>query len=124
MSTHTQKVSAKALIRAQLDAWDISRPKARAVKHGLYKAEDIDRVEQLYKDFLVEAAFSQTRIDVNGKWREMDNLWHVHLVYNRDYNRMCMEIAGRIIYHDPHNAPAGSKCASDCCTPDTKESFR
>jgi hypothetical protein len=101
--------------RHELEAWNLKRVRDRAVKDGHYKADDIERIEGLYKAFMFKAAMGSGGLLVDP---EMDEFWHTHLLFTRDYAAMCQKIAGRFIHHEPFDE--SEDCATEKCGPDCK----
>lgn len=97
-------------LRAKLDAWDLSKVKARAIEDGHYTATEIDRIESLYKDFMYACMTTKTRI---GVFPEVDELWHTHILFTRDYARFCREVGGKFIHHTPSEEQHGF-CGNGC----------
>ena len=56
-----------------------------------------------YRRFLYLAAVS-----TNGATpsRKIDEVWHQHLLFTRNYERMCREAIGRTLHHDPGTSAA------------------
>lgn len=86
-------------VYAAMNLWDMSVVKKCAVGKGVYTAMEIDAVEAEYKKFLALCvAYPNSNFPVSKK---VDDLWHTHLLFTQDYQRMCNECAGHFLHHRP-----------------------
>ena len=100
-------------IRVALDRYiigpaDASLPFAqRLARENGWSPDHAERVVDEYKRFCflaVTAGHAVTPSDA------VDQAWHLHLTYSRDYwERFCPEILGRPLHHDPTAGGAGQK---------------
>lgn len=100
-------------IRDSLIRYDLSHVRARAVKDGHYAKNDILRIESLYKDFMLECMVEKDSREVAP---EIDEFWHTHLLFTKDYAKMCMDIGGFFVHHNPaDDAHPDHPCMRDKC---------
>lgn len=61
--------------------------------------DHIERIEREYRRFLgIIAAYPDDRFPVS---EVVDEMWHVHILFTRDYARMSAAVRGEYINHDP-----------------------
>lgn len=109
-SSPTPLVSAAALAFARVVDWDLSAVKQHAVAKGLYTQGEIDVVETAYKKYL--AICSTSRGDSYPSPLKVDPLWHEHILFTRDYSRMCKTAFGHFIHHEPFASGRELDCAA------------
>jgi uncharacterized protein (TIGR04222 family) len=91
-------------IRARLDALELDRAGAvdsfsrRLARENRWSATHTARVILEYKRFLLLASSSDRLISPSDA---VDQAWHLHLLYTRDYRRVCRTILGRRLEHTP-----------------------
>jgi len=57
------------------------------------------RASQLYKNFLLlQKKHSKTPLVPT---RQIDEFWHNHILYTKNYSRDCMKIFGYYLHHEP-----------------------
>lgn len=79
--------------------WDLSMPKAFLVNRQGKNAAHVDLIAKEYSRYLgIIAAYPQDRFPVS---EEVDEMWHTHILFTRDYRRMSDAIRGEYINHDP-----------------------
>lgn len=84
----------------QLDHADIDLPfSERLARENGWTPEFSAKVCDEYKKFIYLVCISKEIITPS---REVDEAWHLHLVYTRDYwQRFCRDTLGRDIHHTP-----------------------
>lgn len=98
-STVVPIMSTTKRVFARLLKWDISTIKQYAVQKGLYIAEEIDDVEIEYKKYLALCiGFPSIGFPTPLK---LDDLWHQHILFAKDYQSMCQNVFGRFLHHSP-----------------------
>lgn len=79
--------------------WDLAIPKKYMVERSLYRAEEINQVEQEYKRFLaLTVAYPDRKVPMAAK---VDEFWHGHILFTEDYGRMCHAVFGTFLHHRP-----------------------
>jgi hypothetical protein len=83
--------------------WDLSDVEARIKKH-VSPDFDIDTAIAEYRNWVVLLSY------VTDRWlyvpnAELDEVWHNHMLYTRDYFKMCEALIGKgaYIHHQPEN---------------------
>ncbi len=80
-------------------SWDVTKPKQYLIKKEGFAQEHVDTIETEYKKFLAATAiFSDSYMPV---CRDVDLLWHAHILFTKDYRRMEKECVGAAIDHMP-----------------------
>lgn len=93
MTSPTQRAFARLL------KWDIPTIKQYAVQKGLYTAEEIDAVEIEYKKYLALCiGYPQAALPTPLR---LDDLWHQHILFTKDYHAMCQKVCGTYLHHQP-----------------------
>lgn len=100
----------KSEIKKKLDRWDLRMIRDRALKDGHYTEHDIARIEKLYKGYMYKAMTTEGSLRVDP---EIDDFWHTHLLFTRNYAEMCTSISGKFVHHDPFDYGDG-RCKRDC----------
>ncbi len=105
----------------RIDELDLTDVKTKLgfpeVRGGLeWTPAHADAVEKAYKDFLKECLTA----DNLSPDSDVDNMWHIHILFTREYARDCQHIFGCFLHHAPtitskvgHECQRTSKC---CCT--------
>ena len=79
-------------------------------------------VFQEYKRFIFMAAFSGHSVTPSY---EIDQAWHIHLIYTRSYwKEMCEGILGKNIHHNPGNGEKGDDSNFKEAYRRTKETYK
>lgn len=68
----------------------------RLMKENLWSKEFTLRVIEEYKKFVY-----LSRIQNVAPSYEIDQVWHTHLLFTKDYKKMCDEVLGVILHHNP-----------------------
>lgn len=55
----------------------------------------------MYDPDFVTAHFSGERMTLGMPSRYIDNTWHRHILFTKDYPMFCKTVAGRMIHHNP-----------------------
>lgn len=85
----------EALVR--LDKWDFTPIRKYAVAKGVYPAEKVNDVEREYKRFIALCATGR----INTMSRELDDFWHCHVLFSKNYTQMCHWLGVPYIHHNP-----------------------
>lgn len=79
--------------------WDLARIKAKLVHDSVCTQERADAIEVQYKHYL---AVSMSNPGLPAPISvEVDQMWHQHILFTRDYAAMCDRVCGRFIHHKP-----------------------
>lgn len=68
----------------------------RIIKENLWEKEFTLRVIEEYKRFIHLGT-----IESVAPSREVDVVWHTHLLYTKEYHRMCKELGVEFFHHNP-----------------------
>lgn len=68
----------------------------RLMKENLWSKEFTLRVIEEYKKFVY-----LSRIQPVAPSYEIDQVWHTHLLFTKDYKKMCDEVLGVLLHHNP-----------------------
>jgi hypothetical protein len=84
-------------------AWDFSCVRKRVMKYASADF-DIDKAIEEYQSWMVLLSY------VTDRWLyvpnpELDEVWHCHLIFTRDYLNLCASLCGKgsYIHHQPEN---------------------
>lgn len=92
------RLSVPAAIRDAVFRWDLTNVKRRMVKLG-YKSDRIDELETEYKKFILCNVALNNPCPISP---EVDEMWHAHILFTRDYAAFCSAIRpGFFIHHQP-----------------------
>lgn len=73
-------------------------------EHGL-SDQDTLKLENEYKKFM-SALVSEKRYGEMPISEPVDQFWHTHILFTRDYTRFCQAVAGEYIHHTPTSSTA------------------
>lgn len=80
-------------------SWDLSGPIAFLVNRQSKNASHVDLIAREYRRYLgIIAVYPKDRFPVS---EEVDEMWHTHILFTRDYRKMSDAIRGEYINHDP-----------------------
>ena len=88
-------------LNALVESIDLSmvKMKIRDPEDGKgWTSEEADRVETLYKRFLFMIALGNHVVPT----KEIDAMWHFHILDTRAYAHDCQKVFGRFIHHFPY----------------------
>jgi uncharacterized protein (TIGR04222 family) len=95
---------------SRLQAFELDPPgltrtiSARVAEEQGWSATHTLRVVEEYRRFLLLTQVAGRPVSPS---RAVDAVWHAHLLYSRDYwDRLCGQVLGRILHHDPN--PGGA----------------
>ena len=90
-----------------VESLDLERIKWKIVsKHPTIDSEGIDTVEREYKRFLtLKIIYPEQRLTPT---RNMDLMWHTHILDTANYRRDCDELFGKFLNHRPYFGPYSS----------------
>jgi hypothetical protein len=106
-----------------LDQPGVSMPfSARLARQTGWSSEFTQRVIQEYKRFIYLMCVSEETLTPS---QEVDEVWHLHLIYTRDYwIDFCRDVLGREIHHDPTEGGAVESARYGNCYRRTKVRYR
>ncbi len=106
-----------------LDQPGVSMPfSARLARQTGWSSEFTQRVIQEYKRFIYLMCVSEETLTPS---QEVDEVWHLHLIYTRDYwIDFCRDVLGREIHHDPTEGGAVESARYRNCYRRTKVRYR
>lgn len=72
----------------------------RLIKEKGWLKEEAAEIVELYKRFLFlhKKYGDQYQLAPSP---EMDEVWHAHILYTKDYNEHCMQLYGKFLHHQP-----------------------
>jgi hypothetical protein len=98
-----RNVGASSLLWHKIDSYEIDGPTSqqkfsdRLAKEMLWSKDYTLRVIEEYKRFMFLAAVGKDPVTPSI---EVDEAWHLHMLYTRDYQEFC-NILGKFIHHGP-----------------------
>lgn len=106
-----------------IDGAEVPLPfRKRLARENGWSVSYADRVVEEYKRFLFlccEAGHVCTPSE------DVDEAWHLHLVYTRSYwERLCPEVLGKPLHHDPTSGGEAQDAKFDDCYSKTRESYQ
>lgn len=81
---------------------------SRVMKENLWSREYTLRVIEEYKKFI----WLSTIMYVSPS-HQIDQVWHTHILYTKDYTEMCMKLKGKYIHHNPTSSKEKSERKAD-----------
>lgn len=79
--------------------WNLDKPKAFLINRQGKNSAHVDLIAKEYLRYLgIIAAYPTDRFPVS---EEVDEMWHTHILFTRDYRKMSLIIRGEYINHDP-----------------------
>lgn len=105
------------------DQPDINLPfSARLARENGWPPEFAQRVVEEYKKFVYLMCVSDEMLTPS---QEVDEAWHLHLVYTRSYwDNFCRGVLGRDIHHEPTEGGAAENAKFHDCYRRTKERYQ
>lgn len=92
----------------------------RLASENGWKQEYASRVVEEYKRFMYLAIVCSHAVTPSD---QVDQMWHLHMIYTRDYDSFCEDVLGKWIHHGPTK---GGKAQDDLFEKqyrETKESY-
>lgn len=100
-----------------ISAWDLTEVKEYAVDNGVFERAEIDSAEIEYRRYIT-LCFEYPNI-VMPLSKMLDNFWHAHILFTKDYTNMCFKAGGYYLHHLP-GIPGKQKSALRICDSDLK----
>lgn len=97
LQVQPRSLKAMGVPSTALECWDLSIPKQYMVQKGIYSKDEIDEMEIEYKRY-IGLVIAHGRIPMPPK---LDEFWHNHVLFTKDYAAMCEAVVGHFIHHDP-----------------------
>jgi len=76
--------------------WNLEKVKMKMLSKG-FDHEQLEKMEIEYKRFLTLVVKYSNRLPISSV---VDEMWHTHILFTRDYENMCKEL-GCFIHHEP-----------------------
>jgi hypothetical protein len=109
-----------------LPSFNLARQMARVTdKHPDWSEDRIRQAEVDYRLFLAGAKASTSKSHIPS--RDVDEVWHAHILFTRQYQEDCMDYFGFYFHHEPFDRPTarleeaehsdkccGTGCANKC----------
>lgn len=94
----------------------------RLARENRWSVAYAERVVDEYKRFAFLACFAGHPVTPSD---QVDQAWHLHMTYTRSYwDRLCTEILGKPLHHDPTRGGAGENAKFDDWYARTLESYQ
>lgn len=89
-------------------SWDMTEVKKRLVHDDGITWEEADLLEREYKRFIALIVMNPgPRFPIS---KQVDPMWHAHLLFTRDYAAMCKMVNnGQFIHHQPMTSKVDAK---------------
>ena len=94
----------EAATKTALAALDLTLVRARLVKQGFYP-DRADTAIFRYRQFL----FLCAKYDDNTPTVDVDEVWHAHILFTRQYADDCRAVFGTFLHHDPGTGDPGDE---------------
>ena len=79
--------------------WDLGDVGRFMIVRQRANGDHVGRIAREYRRFLgIIAAYPNDRFPIS---EPVDAMWHVHILFTRDYTRMSLAVRGEYINHDP-----------------------
>eukprot|EP00762_Andalucia_godoyi_P006657 ANDGO_06237.mRNA.1 hypothetical protein TTHERM_00348080 len=82
---------------AAIKTADLSKVKRRVIKELNWTSEYAESAVQEYRKFICLAAHGFPAVPC----RDVDEVWHNHILFTQDYTTFCDDIFGFYLHHDP-----------------------
>jgi hypothetical protein len=76
----------------------------RLVRKQILSEEIVDQAISEYRKFLVLARLGYGPLEMFSK--QVDEVWHAHILFTRDYAEFCQIAFGRFLHHQPNSSSA------------------
>lgn len=100
-------------------SWNLVSVAERARKRMGWSVDFAALVEREYRRFMALGAI--TTGTTLGMCGPVDEFWHEHILYTRDYAAFCSAVAGKFIHHEPAQASLNPSARSYQLTLDLLE---
>jgi len=90
----TDKAKAKAIMK-----YPLGHVRERVLKEGELSETIVDVAIEEYRKFMVLLALGNRNLAMCSK--EVDEIWHNHILFTRDYAQFCQSIFGSFVHHMP-----------------------
>ena len=96
-------------ILGRVASLDLSRVEARLRQEKTLPPETVAAAVDEYRKFLALAAVERKPLGMLSTW--VDEVWHAHLLFTRQYARDCAAVIGHFLHHTPAlpEAPVASE---------------
>jgi hypothetical protein len=84
---------------ARLWAHDLSFVRDRVVREGVMPRAVVEQAELEYRKFMALSIVDDEEHAMFSP--EVDEFWHAHLMFTRDYAQFCDSVFQRFIHHEP-----------------------
>lgn len=99
----------------EIMAYPLEKVRERLTTDGKLSTATIDTAVTEYRKFLSLVLMGNRGLAMTSK--EVDEVWHTHILFTKDYADFCTAVFGRFLHHKPN-------VASDPITPGGGEVFR
>lgn len=114
--TFTRQVFDTALF-AKIQGLDLEQIKLYFLKRHNWSLEKVENAISGYHQFL----YLVEKVGHISPSKEIDDIWHRHILHTKQYAEDCHEIFGRFIHHNPFPISGTSEknlgCGDDDCVP-------
>ena len=80
-------------------SYDLSMVRARLVLDGVVSGDMVDDVLCEYRKFMALLRLGYWQIGMYSK--PIDEVWHTHILFTRDYAAFCNLVFGEFVHHEP-----------------------
>jgi|GEM_PF-1788690 len=84
----------------------LDQVRERLVRKQVLSEEIADQAIAEYRKFLVLARLGYGPLEMFS--RQVDEVWHAHILFTRDYAEFCQMAFGRFFHHQPHTSSENS----------------
>jgi len=82
----------------------LDQVREKLVRKQVLSEEVVDQAIAEYRKYLVLARLGYDPLEMFS--RQVDEVWHAHILFTRDYAEFCQKAFGQFLHHQPHT---GSK---------------
>lgn len=109
LHTKTQLTSEFQEKLVTIAAWNLENVKERVAKEGAVQQSLLDASVQEYRKWMALIAMGNRSMGMISP--EVDEVWHAHILFTRDYHAFCIAIKGDYIHHEPSTSskPIGAE---------------
>lgn len=83
----------------RLQSWNFALVRRYTLERGIYTPDEVEIAEIEYQRYLaLVLAYPEQILPISA---QLDDFWHTHILFTKDYHAMCHQVCGRYIHHTP-----------------------
>jgi len=89
--------------KAYIEALDLTPMIERVMKEKRWTRRMAETAAHFYRNYLFLVKKYGDDIPTLGPTKQMDEIWHAHILYTRDYRAFCEKVFGGYLDHQPNS---------------------